>query len=1029
MAGDIAINFAPPQASAPWAIAKGVLQIPVKQSDQMAVLAGTVQCFIRIVRRGQLYELLYNTKTTDENAVLNLHDALLDLYVAAIELLARSDILVGSRLAKQTLNAILRPEQATGLVADLFQKEQKLLQEIPVCEASRSERAGRQADEKSRDLLTKLNKLSSPLIRIDEGVTGIRQMIDEDRLQKLLELISPEGHGKSHGEIEDSRIDNTGDWLVDHEGFRAWQAIPSSSTLLWLKGTVGTGKTYLTWRAIDYVKKTLAEMSCDEGFAFFYCQRSATSLQDPLIILRSFVRQLFDKRSEHGYDHLIQKYDMARKEGRSLGLKDCKELILEFINLYSKTTIILDALDEASSTSTNHNLAEILIDIMDKAKKPVKIFISSRPDREYLQAFESTATITVESSNQQGDIEKYLQERLYSTSSFKQRQAETRELIRNAFSSRNSSMFRWVHLQVQRLKNYTSHDAVKSWATTLPSTLAEAYDQLFDDIRKHNEHDVALAERAIKWVRCSMRPLRSEILLEAIRYSLDGSSVVQKEKQTEQQILTLCRDLLTIDPDKQVWVLPHASVAEYFEQKGIARSECDLFVSRISLQLLMDFKASPKISTEDKEKPISPFENYIVYNWFKHVGQYDEWLGLAICANPDPELVTVLQRFLGSPGKSSDYYKEWIGNLSNGIEIDFWERMELMPDTMALFAMCRYGFYHTLRDWWEGNEISKEMALKESGNGQTPLVLAAMSRCFPIFTRLISLAGTDYPLSERYEAMGAAIHDERKDIATLLMTEAEIDINARYDDIETIVQRAARSRPEMLRWLIDQGLVDVNKECDTTYGTPLISAACFQNLQSVEILLKAGANANAAVECGYYYGSALVAAAKGRVVYRGRERIYKITQLLLDYGADPNQPLKCGAYGSALESFANYGNWSTEDINIINLLLKSGADPTMVFDRGDHGSALAAAAFHGIKELLVPMISATTRSQAIQCLRLSRHPEEFIYYNKEMARTWMRGKAETAKYLTDEIGIDEETLHKIGLWDVTPEVDKYGEKN
>lgn len=437
------------------------IQIPVKQSDQMAALAGTVQCFIRIVRRGQLYELLYNTKTTDENAVLNLHDALLDLYVAAIELLARSDNLIGSGVAKQTLNAILRPEQATGLVADLFQKEQKLLQEIPVCEASRNERAGRQADEKSRDLLFKLEKLSSPLIRIDEGVTGIRQMIDEDRLQKLLEFISSEGHGKSHGEIEDSRIDNTGDWLIDHEGFRAWQAIPSSSTLLWLKGTgrpnshdiflkrsilmfkpnlVGTGKTYLTWRAIDYVKKTLAEMSCDEGFAFFYCRRSATSLQDPLTILRSFVRQLFDKKSEHGYDRLIQKCDMAKKEGHSLGLKDCKELILEFINLYSKTTIILDALDEASSTSTNHNLAEILIDMMDKAKKPVKIFISSRPDREYLQSFESTATITVDSSNQQGDIEKYLQERLYSTSSFKQRQAETRELIRNAFSSRNSSM-------------------------------------------------------------------------------------------------------------------------------------------------------------------------------------------------------------------------------------------------------------------------------------------------------------------------------------------------------------------------------------------------------------------------------------------------------------------------------------------------------------------------------------------------------------------------------------------------------------
>jgi hypothetical protein len=191
---------------------------------------------------------------------------------------------------------------------------------------------------------------------------------------------------------------------------------------------------------IDYVKKTLEESSYNEGFAFFYCNRSGTSLQDPLVILRSFVRQLFDKTSEYGYSRLIQKCDTAKDEGRGLGLKDCKELILEFVNLYSKTTIILDALDESSITSTNHNLAEILIDIMGKAGKPVKIFISSRPDREYLEAFEASATITVDASNQQDDIEKYLEERLYSTSSFKQRQKETQRLIRDAFCSRNSSM-------------------------------------------------------------------------------------------------------------------------------------------------------------------------------------------------------------------------------------------------------------------------------------------------------------------------------------------------------------------------------------------------------------------------------------------------------------------------------------------------------------------------------------------------------------------------------------------------------------
>ncbi|EHK49555.1 hypothetical protein TRIATDRAFT_235024 [Trichoderma atroviride IMI 206040] len=964
MAGDIAVNFAPPQASAPWAVAKAMLRIPVKQSDQMAALAGTVQWFTRIVRRGQLYELLYNAKTTDGNAVLNLHDALLDVYVAAIELLTRCDSLIEGGMAKQTLNAILRPEQATGLVADLFQKEQKLLQEVAVCEASRSEIAGRQADEKSRDLLFNVNKLSSPLARVDEGVMDIREMIDEDRLRGLLQFISPEGHGKSHVDIADSRIDDTGNWLMEHEGFRAWQAIPSSSTILWLKGTVGTGKTYLTWRAIEYVKATLEEGSGNEGFAFFYCSRSATSLQDPLVILRSFVRQLFDKASETGYNRLIQKRKVAENEGRSLGLKDCKELILELINLYSKSTIILDALDEASSTSTNQNLAEILIGILDKAKKPVKLFISSRPDREYLQAFKANATITIESNNQQADIEKYLEDRLYSTLSFKQRQKETQTLILNVFSSKNSTMFRWIHLQVQRLNNYTSHDAVRSWATTLPSTLTEAYDQLFDDMRKHDEHDIALAERAIKWVLCSILPLSSEALLEAIRYSLHGSVVVQKDKQTEQQILSLCRDLLTIEPKRKVWALPHASVAEYFELKGITLAECDLFASKILIDCLVNFEPET-LKRVARLWPVRSFEQYVVYAWFLHVERYDKWLGSAKGANADPGLVMALKRFLGSPEESSDYYRRWIDNADTLIDkgrryhdgrIGYSVKTELLPSDMALYTVCRYGFYYTLRDWWEGTAISKEMALKECKLGYTPLVHAVKSGCIPILKHLISLGGTDYSPSERCNA----------------------------------------------------------------FGSPLIAAACVLNIQSVEILLKAGANADVSVECGKY-DTALDAAASSYVF--DEQELVEIVQLLLDSGADANKPLKKGRYGSALETLICL---NFDDINILReplgMLLKAGADPTMVFERGHYGSALAAAAFHGLKELLVAMIGATSKERAVECLRFGRHPDKCVLGLKKTAEKWRDGRVETVKYLADEVGVDEETLHKIGLWDVTPEM-------
>src|SRR5438552_870847 len=124
-------------------------QVPVQQVEQMAALAGTIQLFTRIVRRGQVYEALYNNSiSTEEGTISNLRDALINLYAAAIELLARSDTLFQSGLVRQTLNAILRPGQALSHISDLLEKEQILSYEAQSCDALRNVEAVKQTDEK-----------------------------------------------------------------------------------------------------------------------------------------------------------------------------------------------------------------------------------------------------------------------------------------------------------------------------------------------------------------------------------------------------------------------------------------------------------------------------------------------------------------------------------------------------------------------------------------------------------------------------------------------------------------------------------------------------------------------------------------------------------------------------------------------------------------------------------------------------------------------------------------------------------------
>lgn len=164
-------------------------------------------------------------------------------------------------------------------------------------------------------------------------------------------------------------------------------------------------------------------------------------MQDPLIVLKSFVRQLagkaFDTSDVIQYS-LVQRCDTIKKEKRDFNYKDCEDLLSESFNLYSKTTIVLDALDETDITE--YNLGAILTSLMEKSENPIKIFISSRPDREYLEAFKDDAVITLDANNQQKDIETFLVEKLYTTKFFQERSQVIQNEIRNVFATRSRGM-------------------------------------------------------------------------------------------------------------------------------------------------------------------------------------------------------------------------------------------------------------------------------------------------------------------------------------------------------------------------------------------------------------------------------------------------------------------------------------------------------------------------------------------------------------------------------------------------------------
>ena len=153
----------------------------------------------------------------------------------------------------------------------------------------------------------------------------------------------------------------------------------------------------------------------DEALAFFYCDRNESIRQDPEFILSSFVRQLSVSRNGEAIQRLLvtlyrQKRKTAFASGR-LKIEESRDILLQLVQVYPQTTLVLDALDECHK-ETRTQLVDILDTLVIQSPKPVKLFISSRPDRDIKHRFEGGPNVNIRATDNRDDIAKFVDDKL-----------------------------------------------------------------------------------------------------------------------------------------------------------------------------------------------------------------------------------------------------------------------------------------------------------------------------------------------------------------------------------------------------------------------------------------------------------------------------------------------------------------------------------------------------------------------------------------------------------------------------------------
>ncbi|KAJ4327744.1 hypothetical protein N0V84_001853 [Fusarium piperis] len=897
--GDTIVQYDPGHAALPWAAVRFILQSAVSYEEHMAFILISIEKTARIIHRCQIYELLYNRDTLDAKVAAGLEAALVDLYASLLHILARASNFLSKRKLCAFLYSVFRPTEGSDLLLDLEKFENEVIKEADVCKGKRSA----ESDSKTQEQLEKLQsllQLEGRILLIDENVQRVLERMEFRELIGLLEWISPIEYNRHHNLVREMRT----------------------------KNTLGTGKTFITSRVIDLVAESLGTRRNHEGFAFFYCNKTEPTRRQALSVLRSFVRQLSSPSSTSGHVHcgLKKLYFESKLNGSGWTLDLCKKYLIELFNFYPHTTIILDALDECEIEERG-----LLLDILDWASKsssrPVKIFISSRPEGDIRQRLAHLPNLEISARNNSHDIEKFIKESADSLGPWSpalERNKTLKEEIIQTLIEKSDGMFQWARLQVDQLRVIEHEKDLRARLGRLPKDLKSSYDEIYQRIQDRHEYSRVRTLRALMWVMASVDPLSTEELLGAIRVDPDAEEIDEPGEVTEEQLLGWCANLLLQDRTMSraitYWRPCHLSVVEYLEGR-FTMPAAHLFVTMANLVLL--------IVQPDEEDSLSYLQDYARRLWMAHVRLYDK-PDIDFGRAPYDRVTAMMKRFLGSPTQSSDAYVRWANSHKRFETLDgraMFSTITLKPTSSPLFCVCALPVFYPLRDWWESDNVEFDH-LAVNREGESLLTIAAGSGCLPICDSLIR-RGTPVNPEQHDRCYGsplaaAAGNGHAHIVKVLLERGAQVDLLLRGGDYGSAL--ATAHDESISRLLIDQG-ADVNLLLEAgNYGSAL---AATHTTNMTQLLIDRGADVNMVLKAGNY-GSALAYA-----VYNGGMSIAK---LLIEKGADVNLPLPHGDFGTALIAAASRNNPYA-----VELLVEHGADVNHLPTIGRFGSALIAA--------------------------------------------------------------------------------------
>jgi nucleoside-triphosphatase THEP1 len=659
-----------------------VLQATLNDILTNAAMLEGLELVFNLIARYEVVERLYLRRPS--RLQKGLQEAIVRLYAAVLEFLLQANRYYRQKTVRRIAKSIIKLEDATvqhvekikvgqadvdayvqlisgEILSNMDSTVGAVLDELGRLDGSARETHDR-LDLEVMTLRMALKDLDEPFSRMASQMSAINDNLTQQQRLMVFDWLSTVPYMSHHRSKVKTLLAGSGQWLVRKPEFVEWME-SSSSSILWLHGIPGSGKSMLVAHVIEYLHNRNSTQKCAAPLAYFYCARTANEPEraDPDELLRSILEQLSSSGEDLPIREPVAKAFIAKKkEARGtklekLGLEETEEIILELLE-DNPATIVIDGLDECDP-ARRQDLLNALRKIIKDSNSIFKVFVSSRDDHDLVHRLSQTPNLYIHATDNEKDIRRFVKWRLDEAID-KERllcgkvSRNLRDIIVEELIKKARGMFRLISLHIESLcdpHQIKTEANVLEALKGLPQDLKKSYATILSQVSSSQEPNPKLAVRTLKWLLCAQQALDSEGFIVAICADMSDQIIPSRS-----DILSICCNLVVYDEETDIFRLAHLSVQEYLEGLDcFSGPENNALPAEQCLHWIMatDQERHYKLRTNSPEfRDQNDMVERKSYSFDHHADIYwAQYAQLAGRTRSQGRLWTLLRRFLTSP--------------------------------------------------------------------------------------------------------------------------------------------------------------------------------------------------------------------------------------------------------------------------------------------------------------------------------------------------------------------------------------------